>query len=193
MLAPIRRALSLLIVHTLALAWLLTLPGCTSLEDLVSLRDQAADQRDRLDAHAQDVQGALEELPPGDPSRPALEADLVRTRAQADLFESDRRRLDDLITQAQSPSDPIAQAVGAIAPFVPEPARTPLVLGAALVGTLVRLHQLRRGLASVALGFEAAKRDDPDFKDRFVANAPTFRAMQTPLARRVIARAVKGA
>lgn len=188
---PITLVTRALIALTAILA-LLSLPACSTLQDLVGLRDQAATERDRLDEHAASLETTLAATPPTDPTRPALEAELASTRTQRDLYDSDITRLDDIIAQAQSPTDPIAQAVGVVAPFLPIPARTPLVLGAALVGTLLRMHQLRQGLTSVARGFEVAKRDDPDFKSRFDANTPTFRSIQTPLARKLIARTVKG-
>lgn len=176
----------------LCLLALLALPACTTLDELAALRAQAAAQRDRLDQHAANLEAALAGAPPGDPDRPDIEARIAAARAQRDLYSADLQRLDQVIAQAQSPTDPIAQAVGAVAPFLPVPIRTPLILGAALAGTLLRMHQLRQGLTSVARGIEIAKRDDPAFNTQFSANAATFRAIQTPLARRLISRTVKG-
>jgi len=187
--STLARALFLL----LALASLLLLPACSTFHDLVGLRDQAVTERDRLDQHAAELETTLAATPPTAPARPELEAQLQQTRAQADLHSQDIDRLDSIIAHAQNPTDPIAHAVGVVAPFLPMPIRTPLVLGGALLGTLLRMHQLRQGLTSVARGFEIAKRDDPDFNARFAANTPTFRATQTPLARKLINRAVKGA
>jgi len=187
----IRSVLARTLLAACAALALLTLPACTSLEELIATRDQATSLADDLDRQATQIEQALATLPPTDPQRPSLEAALVQARQARDLYDADAARLSDIIAQAQSPTDPIAQAVGVVAPFLPVPARTPLVLGAALLGTLLRMHRLRQGLTSVARGFEIAKRDDPDFKARFAANTPTFRATQTPLARRVIEAAVK--
>ncbi len=188
-----RSHLARILLTLLALASLLLLPACSTLEDLVGLRDRAVVERDRLDDHASTLESQLASTPTNDPARPALEADLAAARTQRDLYNADVDRINQVIAQAQNPTDPIAQAVGLVAPFLPVPARTPLVLGAALLGTVLRMHQLRQGLTSVARGFEIAKRDDPDFNARFAANAPTFRAIQTPLARKLINQVVKGA
>lgn len=190
---PANTTLARTLILLLALACLLILPACSTLEDLVGLRSQAAAERDRLDQQAIDLEATLAATPPTDPTRPALEAQIQQTRAQSDLYTQDISRLDQVIAEAQNPSDPIAQAVGVVAPFLPVPIRTPLVLGGALIGALLRAHQLRQGLTSVARGFEIAKRDDPDFNARFAANAHTFRATQTPLARKLINTAIKGA
>lgn len=190
---PTACSLATCLATLLLMAWLVMVPGCSSLEDLVGLRQQAVTERDRLDQQAIDLQSTLGAIPPDDPARPALEAQIAQARAQADLYNRDVQRLDQVLAEARSPTDPIAQAVGVVAPFLPVPIRTPLVLGAALLGTVLRMHQLRQGLTSVARGFEIAKRDDPEFNSRFAANASTFRATQTPLARKLISQVVKGA
>jgi hypothetical protein len=77
-------------------------------------------------------------------------------------------------------------AMSWLLPFVPEPVRTPLVLGGALVASLARARQLRAAAASVAKGIQAAMNDDPAFAESFKRHATTFRAIQTASAQRIV-------
>jgi hypothetical protein len=79
-----------------------------------------------------------------------------------------------------------------VAAFLPEPWRAPLVLGAGLAAALWRARQLKTSLQSVVAGIEVAKREDEAFKARFAANANTFRATQTSLARKVVDQVAAG-
>lgn len=156
----------------------LTLPACTTLGDLTGWRDRTLAERDRLEQHAAAIEAALEATPPDDPLAREARAEAAAARERARLLDDDARRIGDAIARAEQTSDPIARAVGAVAPFLPEPARTPLVLAAALGGAMLRARELRRGLTSVARGFEIAKRDDPEFNARFAAHTGTFRAVR---------------
>jgi hypothetical protein len=75
-----------------------------------------------------------------------------------------------------------------VLPWVPAPARMPLVLGAGLLASAIRVWQLRRGLVSVVKGLDTAMREDASFASSFKAHANTFRATQTDLARKFVDR-----
>ena len=52
--------------------------------------------------------------------------------------------------------------------------------------TLLRARQMKSALVSVAKGLDKAMQTDDQFKARFAANAPLFRSVQTPAAKRVV-------
>jgi hypothetical protein len=91
-----------------------------------------------------------------------------------------------VIEEASRPTDPLTSAVGAVAPFLPEPARLPVLLGAALLVTLARAAQLKRGTASIVRGIQKAIDEDQQFRDTFKRHANTFRTIQTAAARRIV-------
>jgi hypothetical protein len=81
---------------------------------------------------------------------------------------------------------PIARTVGVVAPFVPEPYRLPLVLGAGLAASLARGVQLRRAGRAIARGVQRALDADPQLAATFAQHADAVRAEQPPLARRLV-------
>lgn len=146
-------------------------------QDLVALRDALA-------ARERALRQALD-----DPQAPAHLASLQR--AELGIVADQLAAADHaLAASAQYERDPaggtIARAVGAVAPFVPEPYRLPLVLGAGLAASLARGAQLRRAGRAIARGVQYALDADPDLARHFASQAPGVRARQTPLARRLV-------
>lgn len=159
--------------------------------------DQAA-MRNQIDSARQDL-GALREALATrehalrqaleDPSAPADLADGWRTQlgiVQSQLAAADHA----LHASAEYEHDPaggaITRTVGAVAPFVPEPYRLPLVLGAGLAASLARGAQLRRAGRAIARGVQRALDADPQLASRFAQQADAVRADQPPLARRLV-------
>jgi outer membrane murein-binding lipoprotein Lpp len=162
--------------------------------------DQAA-MRNQIDAARQDLgalrdalaarQHALREAL-ADPSAPA---DLAHGwRAQLVVVEDQLAAAEHAIdASADFDRDPaggaVTRAIGTVAPFVPEPYRLPLVLGAGLAASLARGVQLRRAGRAIARGVQRALDADPQLATGFAQHADAVRAEQPPLARRLVAEA----
>ena len=121
-----------------------------------------------------------------DPLRPDAQAALARAKAKEAAVAAAAEQVDLVIARAKNPDDALGQSVGMLSPLLPEPARWPLALGAALVASLVRARQLKQGMASIAVGLDKAMEEDPGFESAFQKHANTFRTIQTPTAKRVI-------
>lgn len=163
-----------------------SLSACVSVEDLREVQAHAESLRDDIREDIARIEEVRDGLPTDDPARADADAALSDLRVlEAALVAADAR-LEAVVRESESPSDPIAQVVGAIAPWLPEPARTPIMLGSALLVSVWRGHRLKEGFRSVVKGIDRAVKDDAAFSEAFRRNAPTFRASQTPLAQRLV-------
>jgi hypothetical protein len=151
-----------------------SLGGCAGIEDALLLRDRAASARDAMDARVEESRTILKGM--DDAGVPAQ--DPARTRAAAELAAD----LDAIIEEARRPTDGLTQGLDVLSGVLPEPLRSPALLGGALVVTLLRARQNRAALASVARSIEQVKRDDEEFRKRFKEHAATIRSIQTPAA-----------
>jgi hypothetical protein len=168
-----------------------SLGGCVDMGEVQTLRDKASALESRLDSDIAQRQATLARLDQAgvradDPIRQKAAAELEGSRASRAAVDAAVRQVDLVLNEAKNPTDPISAGVGALAPYLPEPSRTPLVLGGALLVTLLRARQLKGALVSVAKGLDKAMQTDEAFKQRFEANAGLFRAVQTPAAKRVV-------
>ncbi len=164
----------------------LCLGACASFEDLARTREQIQTLREQVRADIARLEHAADTLPPDMPEARDAQAALAELHAADGLLTAMLERLDAIVAESEHPSDPISQLVGLIAPWLPEPVRTPALLGSALFVSLWRGHRLKKGFRSVVAGIERAMKDDPDFSKAFRRNAQTFRAIQTPAARRLV-------
>jgi len=171
-----------LITTTLALG----AGGCIDVGAVRDARDRAHALSERLDTRARDLDAMLSDLDPGSAAHAEASAQLGETLAMRDAVQVAVSRADAVLREAESPTEPISQAVGFVAPWVPEPARAPLVLGGALLATAARARQLRQAAASIARGIERAMEDDPGFAQQFQSHAPTMRSIQTHAAARIV-------
>ncbi len=147
--------------------------------ELVELRDQlAADQA----AWEQ----RLASLPENDPARLLIGAQRATAAAQRAAVDAAIIQAELVQAEAENPTDPISSLIGAVVPWLPEPVRTPLVLGSALIVTAARARQLKKGAASIATSLRRVMADDPQFADKFREHASTMRAIQTPTAARIV-------
>ena len=165
------------------------LSGCLDMQRADEFRGRAVSVRDRFAAESADLAAAVERMPANDPMKPDAEAALARARAKEAAADAAVQQVDLVMRRARSPDNPLS--VGALG-WLPEPVRWPLALGAALVASLARGAQLKRGLASVAQSLDKAMEEDGEFRARFRQHAATIRSIQTPLARREIDRAQRG-
>ncbi|MCW5775091.1 MAG: hypothetical protein KIS87_01420 [Phycisphaeraceae bacterium] len=166
----------------------LVFPSCVAPEELERVRAEAAWLQQSLEADAVEWARRAESLPEGDPLREAATARQAASEASAAAFRAARSSLERAIAESNNPSDPIGQAVTA---WVPEPARLPALLALGALGAAARAWRLKAGLASVARGIEAAMREDEEFRACFRRHADTFRATQTPTAKRVVDEATR--
>jgi hypothetical protein len=162
------------------------LGGCVDMAEVESMRNEAAGLRDELRAQSAAWERRLGEIPARDPMRPEAEAALAAARAKGAAIDAALKSADAALGHAQNKDEPLTQTVDALSPWVPAPARAPLLLGAALVASLLRASALKRGLASVAKGLDKAMEEDDLFRARFKAHAGTFRTIQTRTAKRVV-------
>lgn len=156
------------------------LGGCAGFGDVQQFRDQAAVLRDDMAREREAWERAAAEAPLTSEARAQAEEGAAQARAGEHAADAAVHGADALM------DDPIGVVVGAVAPWVPEPARTPLVLAGALVAAVVRGQKLKAGLRSVARGIDKAMQGDPEFAAGFRRNAHTFRTIQTPTAQRVV-------
>lgn len=170
----------------LALALGLGTAGCTSLDDAQAFRSRAADLQQQFHAETRAWQDRLENLDPHDAGAADTRAALARARAKESAAAAAVEQVDQVIHDATSPDSPTGQTIGAVAPFLPEPLRLPILLGSALVFSLARAAQLKRGMSSIARGLQKAIDDDLQFAAQFKAHANTFRGIQTRTAKRVV-------
>lgn len=147
--------------------------------EIVELRDQiATDQaawQERFDA-----------LPAGDVALPMARARLESTAAQLARAEAAVEESGRVAAEAAQSTDPIGSLIGAVAPWLPEPVRTPLVLGGALVLSTARARQLKKGAVSIAASLRRVMADDPQLAEKLREHAGTLRAIQTPTAARIV-------
>lgn len=165
--------------------------ACVDTAQVKATRDQAAQLRDALGAEVRSLEDQLGALPPDDPQHATVERQLASSRTALESLGSAVGEVDKALENS-SAAPSVGEAAGSVAAFLPEPWRAPLVLGAGLAAALWRARQLKTSLQSVVAGIEVAKREDEAFKARFAANANTFRATQTSLARKVVDQVAAG-
>ncbi len=167
------------------------LGGCEGLPDAVALRDRAGSLREVARAEVVAQRGVVEQMRQAgaDPDSPGMRdaaAVLVQMEAHAKTLDAAVGELDALIAEASDPTHPISEGVELISRSLPEPLRSPVVLGGALLAMAVRANRLRAALASVAHSIEKAKQNDEQFRRSFKENASTIRSIQTPTARSIV-------
>jgi hypothetical protein len=170
----------------LAAALCLGVAGCSSLDDAQAFRSRAAELQQQFHAESEAWQDRLEHTDPHDAGAADTRAALARARAKESAAAAAVEQVDQVIHDATSPDSPTGQTIGAVAPFLPEPLRLPILLGSALVFSLARAAQLKRGMSSIAQGLQKVIDEDDQFAGRFRAHANTFRSIQTRTAKRVV-------
>lgn len=176
------------ILLTVLLAVLLPLLGCDTAEIQAKAR-QAIETVEPIKADLEDrrleLRDTIESSPAATPDEiEAWRAELATIElsiaAAEKALDAAHRILDD------PTGGPISEAVGVVAPFVPEPYRLPLVLAAGLAASIARGIQLRRAGRAVASGVQKAIGADPELAARFHAQAARVASEQTPLAKRLV-------
>ena len=118
--------------------------------------------------------------------RGRLLGEAERARSAEKVIEAGIAEMEAVIREVRRPTDEITVGLGALGHMLPSGVGGPLVLGGALLVSVLRLVQMRRALESVARSIDVAAREDVDLKERLRESAPTLRSIQTPTAQRVI-------
>ena len=176
-------------VTTLLLACVLlsSASGCIGEADLLAARDRAA----QLSAALEEREAGLARSASAahtEHERRQIEEDLAIVRAQRTALDAATTQVDAAIARAADPADPLGAVAGALAPWLPPQARLPLLLGAGLAASALRMLRLRRAAESIVDSVEKAARHDPGLRDRLAANADTLRSVQTPAAAALVNR-----
>lgn len=167
----------------------LGLGGCADLTGAGALRDQldAMREQSRADLDSWEQRLADARASEGDQGViRAAETAVAVSRARHAALDAAIAGTDAVLHEAREPSDPIGHVVGWVAPWLPEPVRTPMVLGAAALAGFGRARQLKRGMTSIAVSLREAMNQDEAFARNFKDKADILRAIQTPTARRVV-------
>lgn len=118
--------------------------------------------------------------------RGRLLGEAERARSAERVIEAGIAEMEAVIREVRQPTDEITVGLGALVQVLPSGVGGPLVLGGALLVSVLRLVQMRRALESVARSIDVATREDVDLRESLRESAPTLRSIQTPTARRVI-------
>lgn len=173
----------------LGLCGMLGLGGCAQFSGVERMRDELTALRERAHDDLIAWEARVEEARRMEADAGligAAEAGEVAARLRHAALDAAARGTSAVLLEAREPSDPVGQVVGVIAPWLPGPVRTPLVLGAAGLATLARARQLKRGLLSVATSLREAMSADEALAAHIRRHADTLRKIQTPAARRIV-------
>jgi hypothetical protein len=179
-----RRSFDRLLVLLACLSMAACLAGCVDAREVQAFRQEVAQLHQELRQESEAWEQRLAKLDPQDPLEPQVRAALARSRAAEAAAHAALEQVDQVLNEAAS--GPAGQTVSDLSPFIPEPARLPIALGVALAAAIGRSVQLKRGMVSIARGFQKAIEEDPAFQERFRQHANTFRAIQTRTAQRIV-------
>ncbi len=164
--------------------------GCADLQGALAQtsawRDEASALRQEINARLGELEAQRETISDDAPGAPVIDAALATARAKITALDAAIGQADLVIEEALHPSDSLTRIAQGVSAWVPAPAQGPLVLGAALVATLVRSRQLKQGAASIIQSLEHVMGRDEQFRALFASHADTIRTIQTPAARRLV-------
>ena len=169
--------------------------GCADLQGAIA---QTSAWRDDARTIQSDLQSQIESLESqradvqDDPSQSALiDAAILSARAKVEALSAAIARVDLVLDEAANPNDSLTRFAHELSPWIPAPAQGPVILGAALIATLMRSRNLKSSAVSIIESIEHALKRDPQFKEIFAQHADTIRTIQTPSARKLIDATLK--
>lgn len=179
-----------IIVLTLILTTSVLSSGCADLQGAIAQtsawRDEAVTVRDTLEQQVQTLQTQQGGLEPGSPEAIAIDTEIKLAQAKQAALDAAIAQANQVLDEAQHPSDALTQIAHGISSWVPAPAQGPLVLGAALIATLTRSRQLKQSSMSIINSISHVLERDEQFKSLFEQHADTIRSIQTPTARKLV-------
>ncbi len=174
---------------------LLASAGCADLQGAINQttawRDNALLVEEALENQLEVLETKRQTLPSTSPEASTIDAAIADAQAKLEMLNAAINQATLVIEEATNPTDSLTQAADAIAPWVPAPAQGPLLLGAALIASMVRSQNLKRNATSIIQSIDHLLRADPQFKERFAQHANTIRTIQTPGARKLIDTTVR--
>ena len=181
-----KQLVSLFLVLILSIQLIGCAPLGQSINQLSAARDRASEIQSDLNTQLDELKLMRESIPDGSNQRPAINALISEIQAKLAIVEAAITHTDQVLHSAANPSDPLTIAADAVSPYVPAPIQAPLVLGAALLATIMRSRSLNQGTRSIVDSINHVLKKDESFKAAFDANADTIRTIQTPQARKLI-------
>tara|TARA_R110002073_G_scaffold152651_3_gene307429 strand:+ start:60920 stop:61486 length:567 start_codon:yes stop_codon:yes gene_type:complete len=164
--------------------------GCAplgqSIEQIGEIREQATGIQSDLETQLDELELMRESIPDGSEQRSSIDALIAQVNAKLAVVSAAIVHADQVIEDATNPSDPLTIAADAVSPWVPAPVQAPLVLGAALIATMLRSRSITSGARSIVESINHVMKRDESFKVAFAANADTIRTIQTPVARKIV-------
>lgn len=182
-------------INTIIVCVLLTITallasGCADLQGAIARtetwRNQAATVRDSIDEQLGVLESQRADLEPGSTAAGALDTQIALARARHSALDAAITRADQVLNEARDPSDGLTRLAREAAPWIPAPAQGPVVLGAALIATLLRSRQLKHTSTSIINSISHVLERDPQFRTLFEQHADTIRSIQTPGARKLV-------
>lgn len=174
-------------------SFVFVLAGCADLGGAIARtsawRDRAALARDSLDQQIIDLQAQQAQLDPNSSESVQLGSDIKLARAQQAVLDAAITQVNQVLHEAQNPSDALTHIAHSVSSWVPAPAQGPIVLGAALIATLARSRQLKQSTISIVQSISHVLERDEQFRSLFESHADTIRTIQTPGARRLVDKA----
>ncbi|HCT44558.1 MAG: hypothetical protein CMJ35_02810 [Phycisphaerae bacterium] len=179
-----------IIVLSLFVLTALLSTGCADLQGAIAQtsawRDEAVTVRDTLEKQVQTLQTQQGGLEPGSSEAIAIDTEIKLAQAKRAALDAAIAQANQVLDEAQHPSDALTQIAHGISSWVPAPAQGPLVLGAALIATLTRSRQLKQSSMSIINSISHVLERDEQFKSLFEQHADTIRSIQTPTARKLV-------
>lgn len=170
--------------------FLLTIVGCTDLQGAIAQtntwRDQASTVRDDLDEQISSLRIQQQQALPGSTEADQLDTRLKLAQAKHAALDAAIAQADEVLLEAQEPTDTLTGIAHAVSSWVPTPAQGPLVLGAALIATLARSRQLKASSTSIIQSIAHVLDRDEQFRSIFAQHSDTIRSIQTPAARKLV-------
>lgn len=164
--------------------------GCAplgqSIDNIGAARDQASQIQSELSTQLDELKIMRESIPDGSDQLPSVDALISQVQAKIAILDAAILHTDQVLASAINPNDPLTIAADTISPYIPAPIQAPLVMGAALLATIMRTRSLNQGTRSIVDSINHVLKRDETFKAAFAQNADTIRTIQTPHARKLV-------
>jgi len=183
--SPIRPLLCAVLL-CVSIMGLFCVPGCVNKEDLQLARDDISQKTTGLKEKRDKAAGSVNDTGLTAEERAQLQSFISEADVQLAANNKAIADLDKTIAAYQNPLD---QALGIVMPFIPEPFRSPLVLGTGVVAAVLRNKQLGDGLSSLAQSTVKLAQKSPQVADAIKTHEVMLRQTQTRTAKRAIDKA----
>lgn len=164
--------------------------GCSDLQGAIAQtsawRDEASVLRDDLNQQLQALHQQQQQSDPESTAAQHIESQIKLTQAKHSALDAAITQADQVLQEAQHPTDTLTMIANGASAWVPAPAQGPLVLGAALIATLVRSRQLKQSSTSIIQSIAHVLERDEQFRSIFTQHSDTIRSIQTPSARKLV-------